>query len=236
AALVVSFHPNRLAAYGHRAQVTDTLSAAGTPVLAAMHVTDDRIITEDGTEHDLPTTEIIEQARRVIGNPAPVSRDAKIAMFEPVGDRDVTRRVDEASNDRQIEPTTAPDTLDAMCGLYLATGEVSAEDAAEYLLNIAVGIYRDAMILAVARPEAMPNQADTLTCLARRAPRSHAGNAYGLAALAHYLAGDTIAAQAAADRATAAQQHNMLAHIIDKAIKSMISPQKMRELLADLAG
>ena len=233
-ALVLTFHPDRLAAYGSRVEIMAALRSVDIAVPRELHVTDEQVIDADGHAHPLPTDEQIAQARQTIGAPAPVDRREKIEKVAPIEDEAVHAQA-AALDLAQANPADAALVLEAMCCRYLATGQIEARDVARYLLDIAQGDYRDGVTLAIASRQAMPNLADTLVYAARRAPRGYAANAYALAALALYLTGEEITARAALDQATAADRSNPLANLLNQAIDAMIPPSTIRDMLTDTA-
>lgn len=228
--VVMTFHPQRLAAYGHRAAMSAALRTAGLPTLAALHVDDEQITTDDGETHPLPTGEQIDAARAVVGTEPPMDRSERIASMAPTGDDEVTAQVGRLEK-VTADPQTAAGDLDALCCLHLSTGQIAAADAGRYLLNIAQVAYRDAFTVAIASPEAMANARDVLTDLARRAPRGYRADAYALAAVAYYLRGDGITAMAAVDQAHAADPHHTLARLIGIALQRGVEPGTIRQLL-----
>lgn len=230
AALVLTFHPDRLAAYSSRAEIVEALRSAGITVARELHVTDTRVIDADGHEHPLPTDEQIEQTRQIIGAPAPVDRNEKIQRVAPIEDAAVHAQT-AALELAEADPTDAALALEAMCCLYLATGQIAARDVARYLLDITAGDYRDAVTLAIAAEQAMPNLPDVLVYTARRAPRAYAGHAYALAGLALYLTGEEVSARAALEHALAADRSNPLAGLLHRAIEAMIAPSTIRDLI-----
>ena len=232
AAIAVTFHPQRLDAYAHRAQLTDSLADADVTLVRAMHVDDTAVTTDDGQQHSLPSDEQITALRRRMGAPEPTDRAEKVARLAPIKDQDVTNQVAWLEM-IDADPTTAASDLEALCCLHLATGEITPEETARYLLNIAQPTYRDEIVGAVALEQNMPNMTDTLTHLARRAPRGYAAHAYSVAALAYYLHGDGIAAMTAVDHANAADPRYTLARLIEASLRAGIPPYKIREFIAD---
>ena len=233
-ALVLTFHPDRLAAYASRAEIVAALRSVDIAVPRELHVTDELVIDADGRAYPLPTDEQIGQARQVIGAPAPVERREKIEQVAPTEDPAVHAQV-AALNLAKADPADAALVLEALCCRYLATGQIEAGDVARYLLDIAQGDYRDGVTLVIASGQGMPNLADTLVYAARRAPRAYAANAYALAGLALYLTGEEIAARAALDQATAADRSNALANLLNQAVDAMIPPSTIRDMIADIA-
>lgn len=233
--VALTFHPDRLAGYGHRAEMQAALHRAGITDTHGMHVDSEQITIDNGGTCPLPTPEQAARVRATVGAAGPIARSEKTAALAPVKDADVTNQV--AWLDLETaDPANAATDLDALCCLHLATGEIPAKDAARYLLSIAQVAYRDAVSVALAGPDVMPNAREALTDLARRAPRGYAADAYALAALTHYLAGDGIDAIEAVRHAKAAKPGHTLARLIEVSIHQGVAPTVIRDMLATLTA